>query len=337
MTTDRTESDLLAPWRRAPWPYDWVGGTGFGRRAPLVLEIGFGNGAFLAEFARTHPDVDCIGIEVSSEAIRHLVRRVNKFGLDNVRIMKADARVALSHVFAPDTFEEAFVNHPDPWPKERHFPRRLLQSDFLRLLGSRMKQNADLTIATDHAGYAGWIVDVLEAQDLFTSKAPTTRVADIEGRVRTKYEMKALEQGISIHYFTWKKTGVDTDPPPLRLLEVDNMPNVTFRGPADLDEFFAAFEPATVTDDIDGLHVVVKQVAAWRQDERTWMVESVIRDGEFTQHVGVVVHGGNGKITVRPAAIGFPRTTPAVKRAVDFLAQTIGEKMPHLVQVSSTV
>src|SRR5262245_10036270 len=93
----RALSDYAVEWQAVPWPIRWD--AVFGRAAPLVLEIGFGNGAFLAEQARAHPERDHVGIELSWTAATYLFRRLRAAGLGNVRVLVGDAEVLVRHPF----------------------------------------------------------------------------------------------------------------------------------------------------------------------------------------------------------------------------------------------
>ncbi len=157
---------------------------------PVGLEIGFGDGRFLAALARKHPERLWVGIEVSGHALLKALRRVQRENLFNVVLLKGDARVLLTTRFAPGSIVEAYINFPDPWPKKRHSGRRLVQEAFIRLLASRMAAGGELQIASDHpAIWEG--MEVLRGLDFFQEIPPR------EGP-RTKYEEKWLREGREI-------------------------------------------------------------------------------------------------------------------------------------------
>ncbi|NOT32284.1 MAG: tRNA (guanosine(46)-N7)-methyltransferase TrmB, partial [Planctomycetes bacterium] len=133
----RALADYVVDWQREPWPIRWS--AVFGRTAPLVLELGFGNGAFLVEQARAHPERDHVGIELSWTAATHLLRRLRAAQLGNARALLGEAEVLVRWPFALDSLSEVIVNHPCPWPKTRHYGRRLLTRGFLELLAERMR------------------------------------------------------------------------------------------------------------------------------------------------------------------------------------------------------
>ena len=113
----------------------------FGRRAPLWLEIGFGNGDALLDMAAARPEVDFIGCEVHAPGVGHALRGIETRALDNVRIVQHDALEVLEHMVAPASLDRVLLFFPDPWHKKRHHKRRIVQDDFLgavaRALGAR--------------------------------------------------------------------------------------------------------------------------------------------------------------------------------------------------------
>ena len=99
----------------------------FGRAAPRVLEIGFGNGDTLVELAAGSPERDFIGAEVHPPGVGHCLLAVESRGLANVRVIVHDAVEVLAHQVAPASLDEVLLYFPDPWPKKRHHKRRIVQ------------------------------------------------------------------------------------------------------------------------------------------------------------------------------------------------------------------
>jgi len=119
----------------------------FGRRAPLVLEIGFGMGDATATIAAARPAIDFLGIEVHPPGVGALLKRIGELGLANLRIVQHDAVEVLEHMIAPTSLAGVHVFFPDPWHKLRHHKRRLVQPAFVRLLSSRLAPAATLHCA----------------------------------------------------------------------------------------------------------------------------------------------------------------------------------------------
>ena len=143
----------------------------FGRAAPRVLEIGFGNGDTLVELAASSPERDFIGAEVHPPGVGHCLLAVESRGLANVRVIVHDAVEVLAHQVAPASLDEVLLYFPDPWPKKRHHKRRIVQPDFVALVASRLKAGGRFKLATDWAPYAEWMQEVLAASPGFVNEA----------------------------------------------------------------------------------------------------------------------------------------------------------------------
>ena len=135
----------------------------FGRQAPRVLEIGFGNGEHLAALAARHPDRDHLGIEVHRPGVGHLLLLAEGNGSTNVRALCHDAVEVLEAQIPTDSIDELFVLFPDPWHKKRHHKRRLIQPQFVALAVSRLRIGGVLRLATDWENYAEQMLEVLRS------------------------------------------------------------------------------------------------------------------------------------------------------------------------------
>jgi len=169
----------------------------FGRRAPLVMEIGFGMGDATAALAAASPDTDFLGIEVHPPGVGALLKRIGERGLGNVRIVQHDAVEVLEHMLAPASLAGVLLFFPDPWHKARHAKRRLVQAPFVRLIASRLASGARLHVATDWQPYADQILEVLAAEPLLanTTRDWSERPAD---RPLTKFEQRGLGLGHAV-------------------------------------------------------------------------------------------------------------------------------------------
>ena len=169
-------------------------GRAFGRRAPRVLEIGFGMGETTAQIAALHPEIDYLGIEVHTPGVGGLLKLIRERALTNVRVIQHDAVEVLTHMLAPAAFDGVHIFFPDPWPKKRHHKRRLIQAPFVTLLAERLKPGAYLHVATDWEDYAGQILAALSAEALLVNSGPS--YAERRGeRPLTKFEARGLKLG----------------------------------------------------------------------------------------------------------------------------------------------
>lgn len=173
----------------------------FGREAPRVLEIGFGNGEQLLHAAAAEPERDFLGVEVHRPGVGRLMNALAEAGLDNVRLYNADAVEVLEHEIAPSSLAEVRIYFPDPWHKKRHHKRRLIQPGFLALLARRTAAGGRLHIATDWAGYAEHIRDVLAAAPEWQADPAHPGHGRPPWRTQTHFERRGLRLGHGVWDF----------------------------------------------------------------------------------------------------------------------------------------
>jgi tRNA (guanine-N7-)-methyltransferase len=337
MSAPRVEDNAdLVPWIDAPWPLDWP--ALFGRQAPLVLEIGFGTGGFLAHLAQQRADCDCVGIEIAPSYARRMSRRLGRDPRSNVRLLCGDAHLLLERLFSPHSIDTVYINFPDPWYKNQHHDRRLVQPAFIELLSRRMALGGTLHLATDHAGLAAWVAKVLGAQDRFASVHDSPAVARTAGQPATYYEQKALVAGSTIHSFEWRhvRPAPDDDAQDQRVAE---MPNVSLQGPFDVAAFFASFQPPAVREPHRGEAVIIAYSHVFKSlDETLWLVETTVTEGRLQQSFAVlVVCREDGRLTIKTSRLGAPRPTFGAKRAVWWMARQLLRSAPTATVVESTV
>ncbi len=171
----------------------------FGRNAPVVLEIGFGNGESLVEQASRHPERDFLGIEVHEPGIGHCLIKAREAGVTNLKLINHDAVEVPEKQVQEGSLDRVNLYFPDPWPKKRHHQRRLVRPEFLELLASRLRPGGSLHIATDWENYAEHIDEVLAASDRFELVERRVHAGDRPlDRPRTKFERRGLRHGHAI-------------------------------------------------------------------------------------------------------------------------------------------
>jgi tRNA (guanine-N7-)-methyltransferase len=168
----------------------------FGRVAPRVVEIGFGNGANLIHMASAHPEVDFLGIEVHRPGVGRVLLDIERLGLRNVRVSNHDAVEVLGQQLPEAGLDEVLVLFPDPWHKKRHHKRRLLNAPFVALLASRLKPTGVLRAATDWEPYANAMLEVLDGCALLQNTASDGGyVPRPEARQPTRFELRGERLG----------------------------------------------------------------------------------------------------------------------------------------------
>lgn len=175
----------------------------FGREAPLVVEIGSGNGEAVATMAAVRPEANVLAFEVWRPGVASTFWHLEQSGTANVRMLSVDAVWSMEHLFAPEQLAELWTFFPDPWHKKRHHKRRLVTPEFAAVAASRLAPGAAWRLATDWADYAEQIREVLDAEPLLEG-GPTERWAD---RPVTKFERRGVEEGRSIVDFCYRRAG----------------------------------------------------------------------------------------------------------------------------------
>lgn len=179
----------------------------FGRQAPTVVDIGFGNGEALAALAAAHPAQDYIGIEVHRPGIGRLLLKLEQAQLTNVRIYQGDARELLAIAFPDSALSLINIFFPDPWPKKRHHKRRLIQPDFTALLRSKLKIGGQVHLATDWQDYAGQMLAVMESTAGFENCAGLGNFSDRpDSRPQTKFERRGLLLGHRVYDLLFRRS-----------------------------------------------------------------------------------------------------------------------------------
>jgi tRNA (guanine-N7-)-methyltransferase len=160
---------------------------------PLVLDLGCGNGLFLAALAALRPDRNVLGIEKKAYRVRQATRRVA--GLPNARVVHA-AAVEVLAALPPRSVASVYLLFNDPWPKRRHAERRLVQIDFVRLLDNCLQPDGVFYFATDSWPYAAW------AEEAFRTSAWRTEHWSVpSGWPETEFEQRFASAGVRIHRF----------------------------------------------------------------------------------------------------------------------------------------
>ncbi|HEU5039107.1 MAG TPA: tRNA (guanosine(46)-N7)-methyltransferase TrmB [Nocardioides sp.] len=174
----------------------------FGRRAPLVVEIGSGIGESTVALAATRPDHDVVAFEVWRPGVADTLGRIGEAGLTNVRMLSVDAVWSMEHLVEPDGLAGLWTFFPDPWHKKKHHKRRLVTPAFAHLAATRLAPGAEWRLATDWADYAEQMVEVLGAEPLLEGGV-TERWAE---RPVTKFERKGLAAGRDITDLRYVRT-----------------------------------------------------------------------------------------------------------------------------------
>ena len=176
----------------------------FGDRE-VWLEIGFGGGEHLVHMAQRYPDIGLIGCEPFINGVAMLLGKIRKAEVDNLRVHPGDAR-DLFDVLPECSVAKVFLNYPDPWPKKRHHRRRFVTPEHLEPLHRVMRPGAELRVATDMPDYVRQTLEeVPRAGFDWLADGPADWREPWEDWLSTRYEQKALREGRTPHYLTFRR------------------------------------------------------------------------------------------------------------------------------------
>ncbi len=125
----------------------------FGRVAPLEVDLGCGDGTFLATLAREQPARNFLGVDWAASRVRAACRKIGDAQLPNARVLRAQNLETLRTLLAPQSVEVCHLLFSDPWPKRRHHERRVFSEEFLHAVAEVLIPGGLLRVATDHAEY----------------------------------------------------------------------------------------------------------------------------------------------------------------------------------------
>jgi len=171
----------------------------FSRLAPLEIDLGCGDGAFLAALAQENPAHNFLGIERLLGRVRSVCRKVVRLDLKNARILRMESNYAVTHLLPPGSVTTFHLLFPDPWPKRRHHRRRAFTAEFLSSIHRALIAGGLFHVATDHTDYFHQIERVIAATDIFVISREQNHFPP------TSFEQKYVARGLSIHRLLLRK------------------------------------------------------------------------------------------------------------------------------------
>lgn len=178
----------------------------FGREAPKIIEIGFGNGASLIEMAKNQPDQDYIGIEVHRPGVGQLLKAIDEEQLTNVRVACTDAVQLIKHRIKNQVLARVQIYFPDPWHKKRHNKRRIIQPEFVNVLADKLAHGGHLHLATDWQDYAEQMLADVSSNARFHNTSPdNTYIERPSYRPLTKFEQRGHRLGHGVWDLVFKR------------------------------------------------------------------------------------------------------------------------------------
>lgn len=176
----------------------------FGRAAPVVLEIGSGMGESTASMALAAPEINHLAVEVYQPGLAQLLLRIEQAQITNLRLLRGDAHALLHDHVSAGSLHAVRAYFPDPWPKRRHHKRRLITSEFVALMASRLAPGGTLHLATDWEPYALEMLAVCTAEPTLRNTAARFATRPL-WRPVTKFEQRARDEGRAVRDLLFTK------------------------------------------------------------------------------------------------------------------------------------
>ena len=173
----------------------------FNNKNPCVLDIGFGDGKLLSNIANINTNINFIGLEVYESGIGNILKQIENSNVNNLKVSNIDAVSFLNNYVQNNSFYGISLFFPDPWPKKRHYKRRIINANFLEGMLMKIKKNGFVKIVTDWENYGERIIELLDENKKFE------KIQDIsiyKERILTKFEKRGISQGNRIIDLTYK-------------------------------------------------------------------------------------------------------------------------------------
>jgi tRNA (guanine-N7-)-methyltransferase len=185
---------------------DWQ--SQFGNSRPIKLEIGFGMGDFLIKMATQEPHSNFVGIDFSQNGILKLLARIENQQMNNIRVVYGDVRGKIPLLFQDGELDTVYINFPDPWPRKRHFKRRLIKPGLVKLVAQKLAPAGHVYLATDSEPYALESLEYFNAEPLLQNmNRESGCFAERDHLPKTKYEKSFIYAGDKIHYLEYFRVG----------------------------------------------------------------------------------------------------------------------------------
>lgn len=168
----------------------------------LEFDLGCGKGIFSTELALKYPDRIVVSTDVMIGRLRKLSKRNGRLGIINCRFLRCEVWHLLNECIEDESVYRFHILCPDPWPKEKHKAFRLISSEFVARLASKLKKGGIFHFSTDDIPYFESALDVLGKADFF--RRDDSLIEDVKN-IKTDFEKRWNEMGLNVHHAAWQK------------------------------------------------------------------------------------------------------------------------------------
>lgn len=174
---------------------------------PLHVEFGTGKGRFILGMALKNPDINFVGMEKQEGVIYYAGKKIaeSDYEINNVRLILGDV-TDIEEIFGKEEVDCIYLNFSDPWPKKRHFKRRLTYRDFLKRYKTILKKDGMIIFKTDNRGLFDFsISEFTETGWKLSEITYDLHSNPVEGDVETEYEEKFSRKGNKVCRFVARR------------------------------------------------------------------------------------------------------------------------------------
>jgi len=271
----------------------------------LMIEIGIGNGEYIAGAAKRSPSHKFIGIDYQWPSVKRSLKKISQARLSNVSIFKSEARTILERFVFEKSADHIYSLFPCPWPKRRNQKNRLFNRDFIKLVNSRLKDSGSFTMLTDHHEFFLWTKNesMDTGFDISGKQLPT------EGC--TRYARKWIQEGVKKFYELKLKKNFHIEYPLKEKKVMKSYRVDTF----DPDRF----HPENITGSIS---VIFKE---WLYDAsmQKCLVRVIVSEEGFAQHLWISISRDENSWKIKPSEGSAMIPTPGIQSALDRVYETV--------------
>lgn len=185
---------------------EWSHPDLFGNDNPVRVEYCSGNGAWIAERAQAHPDINWVAIEIKFGRTRKIWSKIKNLKLANLIVINGEGELATVHHLPKGSVDAIYINFPDPWPKRHHAKYRIIKPSFVEAMSKLLKEKGTITLVTDDPGFSDWTLKIFKGSTSFSSALPAPYYStEWENYGNSYFKELWCGQGLSIRYHHFNK------------------------------------------------------------------------------------------------------------------------------------
>jgi tRNA (guanine-N7-)-methyltransferase len=315
----------------------------FNNLNPIYVEIGIGNGEFIVHLAKTYPHFNFVGTEFCREVLRKALKRAEREGLSNLRLLPMEGTKLLIKGFTSESISGLYLNFPDPWDKRKKRRNRLVNEAFVWLLADRLKEGGFFRMATDHRPYLEEVVKLFTTNEAFSPLWEELIRTEIEDFYPTKYARKWLSQGLPLYFTGFKKIKrvrlpdwIKEKYPLLRLTKEDYVPIISVLKVKDLQDFRALAKAISKGILYQSEGDLIKVLDVYTKEDGL-LIDLIVLEKSLQQRFFVAVNPYETRgIIISVHSSDHPDPTDGVHLAISLITHKIWSFLPEAELIKTT-